>query len=163
MAGYWGEGLTIDSLAAIAFYFLVTNEGERVHSAGTCARHSFQWYLTNYLFDSWIFPIEHHSWCRHCTEFDSSLLTCVIRAWYFRRRPPTKPLIVFLSIFFGTFSGCRSVFLAWLSNLYARHARHARHAILIARSPTVKRRGCRNLTFISISDKLQKWWRAWRA
>jgi hypothetical protein len=41
VAGYWGEGLAIDSLAAIAFYFLVTNEGERVHFPGTwkaCAR-----------------------------------------------------------------------------------------------------------------------------
>ncbi len=34
---YRGEGLTIKSLGAIAFYFLVIVEGERVLFPGTCA------------------------------------------------------------------------------------------------------------------------------
>ena len=53
----------------------------------------------NYLYDSWMFPIQHHSWCRHCTEFDNSLLMCALRVWCCRRRPPTTPPIVGLSIF----------------------------------------------------------------
>lgn len=106
-----------------------------------------------------MFPIAHHSWCRHCTGADNILLTLPNLPWYFQRRPPTIQQVAFPSIFAETFSGFLSVFLAWHQSItfeYVGHVGNVGNVFSVGAAPSVKSLRGHYFTFMCNFRQLEK-------